>query len=97
MGLQVDPRIRECCDKATAHLRDAADHAAFMKQRTRSVEGGTRTTVGVGLPEGDKLLSDLARTSSCLDRAQAAIQRAVAEIGLVDRMVLVDEGENGRY
>lgn len=94
MGWHVDPHIRDCCATATAYLRDASNHAALMKQRVRDIEGGTRTAIGIGHSDGDRLLQDLVSSSDCLSRTQSAIQRAVGEIALVNRMVWVGEGES---
>ena len=71
-------------DAAIDVLGRAAAQSSYALSRTATVEGSTRTVLGVGHPDGDRIILDAMKTIECLQRARTAAESAIAQLREMD-------------
>lgn len=86
MGWVVDRAVQATRDMAMSGLTRAVGQGSYAAGRCRTVEGGTRTAMGHGHPDGDRIVRDATQATECLQNAQSSILAAIAQLGQVDIM-----------
>ena len=80
----MDDRVEQARDVAVANLSRVAAQSSYALSRTTTVEGSTRTVLGSGHPDGDRIALDAMKAIECLQRARSAAESAVAELREMD-------------
>jgi hypothetical protein len=87
----VDQRLLGLQNAVVNTLTRVVDQDVYAQGRSRKVEGGTHTVMGRGHSDGDRVTQDVLQAVTCLQRAQSAVHRAIAETGQVDIMIWEDD------
>ncbi len=87
----MDDRVRQARDAAVTTLNRVTAQCSYALSRAVTAEGSTRTALGAGHPDGDRIILDATKTIECLQRARGAAEAAMAELRELD----VDAAANG--
>ncbi|MCL1838102.1 MAG: hypothetical protein FWG47_02140 [Propionibacteriaceae bacterium] len=91
MAWVVDQQTKRLRDAALNALESAMNHDSYAQQQVRTIMGVTRSAMGTGHTQGDRLIQDTAQVTECIQRAQSSIQRAMGEVRDVNIMMWVSD------
>ncbi|MDR0847593.1 MAG: hypothetical protein LBN10_00885 [Propionibacteriaceae bacterium] len=91
MGWVVDQNTLGLRNAAVNRLEHVLDQTVYAQGRGKQVEGGTRSVMGTGHSDGDRVTQDVLQALACLERAQSAIHSAIAEVKQVNVMIWVPD------
>lgn len=86
MGWVVDHAVEAARDAAVSKLTRVLEQSSYALNQCRTVEGGTRMTMGHGHADGDRVTHDAMKAIESVERAQRSIQAAIAQLRQVDIM-----------
>lgn len=80
----MNDRVERARDAAASNLERVAAQSSYALSRSRTVEGSSRTVLGAGHPDGDRIVLDAMKAIECLQRTRGAAEAAIAELRELD-------------